>query len=158
RTSLTARHRNRNFDCGDAALVRTSHFIGKDRTGDHLMRFFHFTLASVILSGLAMFSPADEQPGKDQTKESKKVSAEKVDRLVKQLGDDDFAKRTEAKKELEAIGEPAIAVLKKAAQSADDPEIRAAAKAIVEAFELKNSGVVRVFKGHGSRVNGVAIS
>src|SRR5262249_42269934 len=58
----------------------------------------------------------------------------------------------------EAIGEPAIGILKKAAQSAEDAEVRAAARAIVEAFEAKNSGIIRTFKEHGERVNGVAIS
>lgn len=122
------------------------------------MRFFHCALAWWLLSGLAASSPADEQPGKDQPKEGAKASSEEINRLVNQLGDNNFAKRAQARKQLEAIGEPAIAILKKAAESADDAEIRNAAKAIVEVLEMKNSGQLLVFGGHGSRVNGVAVS
>jgi WD40 repeat protein len=122
------------------------------------MRSFHAAIAFSFFWGLATFAPADEQTAKDQAKEGKKASSEDIDRLIKQLGDDDFAKRTEAKKQLETIGEPAISSLRKAAQSEGDAEIRAAAKAIVDAFEEKNSGLVRIYKGHSNRVNGVAIS
>jgi WD40 repeat protein len=122
------------------------------------MRLLHVVLAVLLLAGPAAFSRADDPPGKDQPAEGKKASDEDVNRLINQLGDDSFAKRAQARKELEAIGEPAIAGLKKAAESAGDPEIRSAARALVEAFELKTSGLVRVFTGHGDRVNGVAIS
>src|SRR5262249_44236892 len=71
---------------------------------------------------------------------------------------DEFAKRKDAKNKLEDIGEPAIGILKKAAESAEDAEVRAAAKKLLEALETKYSGLVRVFQGHGDRVNGVAIS
>jgi WD40 repeat protein len=122
------------------------------------MRSFNLAVASLLLTGLPAFSPADKQSGKDQPKEVKKVSTEEINRLVNQLGDDDFTKRSEAKSKLEAIGEPAIPILKKAAESSEDAEIKAAARTIVEEFEKKNSGLVRVFDKHGERVNGVAIS
>jgi WD40 repeat protein len=121
------------------------------------MRFVHVALAFLLLSGLAAFSPADEPPSNDQPKDAKKASSEEILRLVRQLGDENFAKRTQARKQLEAIGEPAIGALQKAAESAGDPEIRTAAKAIVEAFEQKTSGLVCLFGGHRNRVNGVAI-
>jgi WD40 repeat protein len=98
---------------------------------------------------------ADEPASKP--KEGKKVSNQEIERLVNQLGNEKFTKRTEAKKQLEAIGEPAVGILRKVATTSDDAEIRSAAKAILEVFELKHSGVVRVFGGHGNRVNGVAI-
>jgi WD40 repeat protein len=122
------------------------------------MRFLPFALAGLLLSGSAALRAADEQSSKEQSKEAKKVSDEDIKRLVNDLGDDDFAKRSEAKKRLEEIGEPALPLLKKAAQSADDAEVRAAAKAIIEVVAQKTSGLVRTFEGHGERVNGVAIS
>jgi WD40 repeat protein len=122
------------------------------------MRYLPFALAFFLLSGLAALSRADEQPGKDQATEGKKATTAEINRLVEQLGDDNFAKRTQARKQLEAIGEPAIALLRKAAESAGDLEIRSAAKAIVEEYELKTSGLLHVFGGHGDRVNGVALS
>jgi WD40 repeat protein len=122
------------------------------------MRFIHLTLAFLLLVGLSAFSLADGEPDKEQPKDVKKVSTEEINRLVQQLGDDAFAKRVQAKKQLEAIGEPALGILRKAAESSDDAEIRRSAQAIVEMLELKYSGLVRIFGGHGSRVNGVAIS
>lgn len=122
------------------------------------MRFLPFALGFWMLSGLAAFSPADERSSKDQPKESKKASSAEINRLVAQLGDDAFVKREQARKQLEAIGEPALDSLKKAAESTDDAEIRTAAKRLVERLELKYSGLIRTCAGHGNRVNGVAIT
>jgi WD40 repeat protein len=112
-------------------------------------------IALLLLSGLKVLSLADEQPKKEQ---AKKVTSEEIDRLVKELGNDDFTKRTEAKKQLEEIGAPAMARLKTAAKTSTDAEIRTAAEAIIEVIERRNNGALRVFEGHGNRVNGVAIS
>jgi WD40 repeat protein len=122
------------------------------------MHVFHVAFALCLLAGWTVVSLAEQPPGKDQAKDGKKVSSEEIDRLVKQLGDGNYANRAQARKQLEAIGEPAIASLKKAAESASDPEIRLVAKKIVETFEQKNSGLIHLFGGHGQRVNGVAIS
>ena len=54
----------------------------------------------------------------------KQAANAKVDRLIKQLGNDDFAKREAASKELNALGEPALAALRKATASDTDPEIQ----------------------------------
>ena len=66
----------------------------------------------------------------------KEAKAETVARLIRQLGDDMFAKREEATKELEAIGEPALDALRKAA-SAGDPEIRRRAKQVIRAIAAR---------------------
>jgi RNA polymerase sigma factor (sigma-70 family) len=52
------------------------------------------------------------------------ADAEKIARLIKQLGDDAIEKREAASKELEAIGTPALAAVRNAAASSDDAEIR----------------------------------
>jgi uncharacterized protein (TIGR03067 family) len=63
-----------------------------------------------------------------------------IDRLIQQLGDDEFTLREAAGNDLEVIGEPALPALRKAA-TADDPEIRRRAeqiaRAIVAGQELK---------------------
>jgi len=62
----------------------------------------------------------------------KKAQTDRIARLVKQLGDDAFAQREAASKELETIGAPALAALRKAVASSDDFEIRRRAERIVE--------------------------
>jgi len=63
----------------------------------------------------------------------KHAASDKIDRLIKQLGDDHFAKREAASKELDALGEPALAALRKAATSSADLEIQRRAKQAVRA-------------------------
>src|SRR5262249_34545060 len=67
---------------------------------------------------------------KQDDKKDTKADAERVARLIKQLGDDDFAKREAAGKELNAIGTPALAALRNAASS-DELEIRRRASSLV---------------------------
>lgn len=122
------------------------------------MRILSVTLALLSLTSPAAFSPPSEKPREAQPKEGRKVSQEEINRLINQLGDDDFAKREQAKKQLEALGEPAIDPLKKAAAGSGDAEVRRIAKEIVAAWERKNSGLPRVIGGHKNRVNGVAIN
>jgi uncharacterized protein (TIGR03067 family) len=62
----------------------------------------------------------------------KETEADKIARLIRQLGDDEFAKREAASKELKAIGVAALVALRKA-DSSDDPEIRSRAKRIADA-------------------------
>jgi WD40 repeat protein len=122
------------------------------------MRFIHVTLALLLIMAGKAAAKADEPAGSTDSRQVKTASKEEIDRLVKRLGDDQFTRRLQAKKDLECIGAPALGALKKAAESAGDPEVRNAARALIENFEQKNSGMLRVFTGHGSRVNGVAIS
>jgi hypothetical protein len=56
--------------------------------------------------------------------------AGRVARLIEQLGNDSFAKREAASKDLEAIGEPALGSLRKAASSGD-AEIRSRARRVI---------------------------
>jgi hypothetical protein len=57
--------------------------------------------------------------------------SERIARLIMQLGDDAFAIREAASRELATIGEPAIAALQKATAATNDLEIRQRAKQIV---------------------------
>jgi hypothetical protein len=66
--------------------------------------------------------------------------AAKVDRvaaLIKRLGDSEFARREAASKELEDLGEPAIAALRQAATSSDDLEIRRRAERIIQTIAAR---------------------
>jgi uncharacterized protein (TIGR03067 family) len=68
---------------------------------------------------------------------SKEAEPDRIARLSKQLGDNAFRKREAASKELEAIGEPAVAALRKAAASSDDIEIRLRAERLIAALRLR---------------------
>jgi hypothetical protein len=61
------------------------------------------------------------------------ASADTIARLIRQLGDDEFAKRQEASKALEATGEPALPALRKALKD-DDAEIRRRAERLIRAI------------------------
>jgi uncharacterized protein (TIGR03067 family) len=59
------------------------------------------------------------------------ATGDRIAGLIKQLGDDNFARREAASRELAAIGEPALAALRQAAASSDDLETRRRAEQIV---------------------------
>jgi WD40 repeat protein len=117
------------------------------------MRFFRLAFAGVLCVGFLATNRADEP-----AKTAPKLSAGEIDRLILQLGDDEPAKRTAAKAQLEAAGEPAVAPLKKAAESAEDPEVRKAATALLDKLEAKTLGQLDVFPDHDDLVNGVAVT
>jgi uncharacterized protein (TIGR03067 family) len=71
------------------------------------------------------------QAGTLREEPSKETENDRITRLIQQLGDEDYAKREEASQELEAIGRPALAELRKAAGSSADAEIRWRAKLLV---------------------------
>ena len=68
---------------------------------------------------------------------ARETEAGRIARLIGQLGDDVYAKREAASQELEAIGEPALAALRKAAAASDDVEIRVRAEKIVRSISGK---------------------
>src|SRR5262249_8719699 len=53
-----------------------------------------------------------------------------IERLVQQLGSDDFHERETASQRLESIGAPALEALRKAATN-DDPEVRHRARKLI---------------------------
>jgi hypothetical protein len=61
---------------------------------------------------------------------------ETIDRLITQLGDNDFKMREEASRQLKQIGKPALDALKKATKL-DDPEIQTRAEALVKRIEQR---------------------
>ena len=89
------------------------------------VRFAILSIAIVCAAGAG---------GRDHFEES---VTQRVTRLINQLGDDDFAKRVAASKELEAIGEPAIDALQKAVRTEDDAEIRHRAEGILRVLAAR---------------------
>jgi WD40 repeat protein len=66
---------------------------------------------------------------------SDKPDAAAIAKWVDRLGDDDFDRREEAAKKLEAAGEEALPALREAAEKNSDAEVRAAAKKVARAIE-----------------------
>jgi hypothetical protein len=84
------------------------------------MRAYAVGIVLLAVPGGLLVYPADEP------------AADRVDRLVKQLGHPEFAKREAATKELDAIGEPALDALRKAATD-QDAEVRQRAERVLRA-------------------------
>ncbi|HZY90771.1 MAG TPA: WD40 repeat domain-containing protein, partial [Gemmataceae bacterium] len=80
-----------------------------------------------------------------------------IDRLVRQLGSDTFARREEATKRLREIGGPALEALRKAAAS-EDFEVRRRARELVAAVEKELYGEKLCLTGHTNEVISVAAS
>ena len=72
--------------------------------------------------------------------DKKGPDAERIVQLIRQLSDDNFRKREAASKQLNAIGESALAALKKAAASDADAEIRRRAKGIIQTITSRLAG------------------
>jgi hypothetical protein len=79
-----------------------------------------------LWAGLLAIAPA---PADD-----KKPDAEKIQKLIDQLGSDTFEDRQKAVKELDAIGEPALELLRKAVKDGE-PEVRKRAEELVKKIE-----------------------
>jgi WD40 repeat protein len=122
------------------------------------VHYFSSACACSILACLVAMSPADQPAARERPATGTPASAEEIDRLILQLGDDDLEKRKQAVSRLEAVGNPALDPLKKAVESSDDPEVRTAAKALLEKFDAKARGLLHVFKGHSPPITAVAIS
>jgi uncharacterized protein (TIGR03067 family) len=87
------------------------------------------SLLLLVVAGVQPGGPAGES------------EPDRVVRLIKQLGDTKFAKREEASKALDAIGEPALDALRKAL-SDSDPEVRRRAGRILAAVTRRARAAV----------------
>ena len=75
-----------------------------------------------------------------------------IDRVIQRLGSADFAEREAATKRLDAIGEPALDSLRKAAAGSEDAEIRRRAESLIKAIEDRIYAEVRRLMGHTAKV------
>jgi len=60
------------------------------------VRYSYFVLSCSLLAGLVAMSPADQPVGTERPATGAAASAEEIDRLILQLGDDDMEKRKQA--------------------------------------------------------------
>jgi hypothetical protein len=98
------------------------------------------TLLACLL-GLGLLSPAFTKPitpaPETKDKDANDVSTRRIEQLVKQLGSTDSADREKAQKELEAIGTPALEMLRRAVKDGD-PEVSLRASQVVSRLDEKN--------------------
>jgi hypothetical protein len=90
------------------------------------------------IAALAKFAEGKDLDLSDRTGKGEDVRA--VQKLVRDLGDDDFATREDASTKLNLIGEPALPFLEKAAES-DDAEVRRRAGEL--ATEIRERAALR---------------
>jgi WD40 repeat protein len=81
--------------------------------------------------------------GKKDTADEKTIRA-----LIAQLADDAYEKREAADKRLAAIGEPALALLKKAAEDNQDAEVRSRAEILIKGISKGMFTQVRIYGQH----------
>jgi WD40 repeat protein len=81
-----------------------------------------------------------------------------IERLIQQLGSDEFKEREQASKRLEAIGAPALAQLRKAATDSDSLEIRTRAEELVRKIQKPLFGQRHLLGGYKDIVWTVAVS
>lgn len=103
------------------------------------MRFSTLRAFAIILALTGETSILRGQMEKQATTEAR---SQRIADLIRQLSHDEFAKRQAASKELEAIGEPALAALRKAAESSDSVEARQRAEQIIRAIAAQKTRVV----------------
>src|SRR5207302_450565 len=70
--------------------------------------------------------------------------------LIERLGSDDPARRREAAKRLEALGESALPLLREAVKSHADPDVRLRAAVVVRAIDAALWGEIRRFGDGGA--------
>jgi WD40 repeat protein len=113
------------------------------RAGRILGRPFGCLLIGLVLSQAVVAAP----------------DAATIEKLIQQLGDDDFEKRQEASQKLAEVGEPALGSSRKAAKEQTDAEVRERAKDLVKRIEKDLRGELLIFgAGGGYWLNRVAFT
>lgn len=88
-------------------------------------------LAGLLLSPAMRAGPAEE------------AQAKRIARLIRQLGDDEFARREAATRELAALGKPALRALRNVAGSSEDPEVRRGAARAIALMAARMPGLLQ---------------
>ena len=116
-----------------------------------LLRYLLAVVSSALLFSAVVGGDGAKTAAPEQTRAE-------IERLIKQLGSDEFSEREAATKALEAIDEPALGALRKAATEGADPEVRRRAERIVAAMDARSYRKLRCFTGHADGINSVAFS
>jgi len=104
-------------------------------------------LAVVLMIAWAAGPGAAQAPKAADRRAAQQLDDETLGRLVRQLGDNNFAVREAASQRLRDIGQPALGALKRAAAS-DNLEVSRRAKTLVQAICKTIFGQVGQLKGH----------
>jgi len=91
-------------------------------------------LAFTISLTLALSAAAQDAPPPPPVPEpaADAETQKKIDALIVKLGSDDWDERSEAEKELETLGKVAVPSLRKAMETAEDPEVKVRAKRVLQ--------------------------
>ncbi len=114
-------------------------------------------LLVLACAALVWTSLVRSESDKPSPAKSKAPSPAEIDRLIRQLGADDFNQREAASKALERIGVPAWAAVEIACKSTD-AEVRRRAAELLEVLATVPCREMRIFQGHKGEVWGVAFS
>ncbi len=90
--------------------------------------------------------------------DAKTAPPAEIERLIKQLGSDQFDQREAASRALEAIGEPGREALLKAVGRGEDAEVQRRAEQVLAALDAKVYRELRCFTGHERSVFCAAFS
>src|SRR5262245_26279655 len=101
--------------------------------------FACFALAWMLLSAHAASAQAPDKP----------ADAQAIAALIAQLGSENFQERQAATRSLEAIGRPALAALREAANNSADAEVSRRAKGLVEKIENGLEQLLEDYKSFG---------
>lgn len=103
-------------------------------------------LPLALLATLALSLPARAEepppPVPQPVPEGGGADEAKIAELIEKLGSADWDERAEAEKELEKIGKPAAEALKKAMETAEDPEVKVQAKRLLQKMGALKAGEV----------------
>ena len=106
-----------------------------------------------------MHSAEDRQdtlPAKDAKKDA--VDEKVIRALVDDLGHDSFEKRELAEKRLEAVGEPALRLLREAAHQSSDFEVRERAEKLIAGIESNLFPFMWSIRGHKMRATRIVLT
>jgi WD40 repeat protein len=104
-------------------------------------------------------SPLRSQEGTPKAQDKKDAPDEKTIRaLIVQLGDDSFDQREAAEKRLAEIGEPALALLQKAAKDNAEAEVRERAAKVIGGIENNLFPFLWNVKGHRERATRIVLT
>ena len=101
----------------------------------------------LVIGAGSLACSGDEKKDATPAAEKGKVDEQTMRALIKQLGDESYAKREAASKALTAIGEPALDLLHSAANDASDAEIRTRARNVARIIGSAYFHEVRLFEG-----------
>jgi hypothetical protein len=110
--------------------------------------FLVVAATAVLLNAPAGSQPRPVNPGIAKDKRAVEADPASIAKLVAALGSPKFAEREQAKRELEALGVPALAALRKAAADPDS-EVAGRARSLIDTIESSLAGLLAAYRDYG---------